>query len=161
MSFKRILPSDIFVWRALPDSERGHIIALPDGFPFDAPQPTGFPQVDETRLREKVAASIDATALFPERRLSHCAFMDELARLVHYNGVHPARVYAYWMELDEQAFRGAVLVLSGITARQWITDYTRLMMKDLLRRTDLSASKLRKYVYPYTHQSLSNFMKKK
>lgn len=162
MSYKRILPADIFVWYALPDTMRHRVHRLPAGFPVSIPPPTGFPVIDARQAEESVRNGLATIAAYPERRASGCEFLDELAKLIHRNGLQTTRTYAYWMDTSKDAFCGAVQALSGISAQKWVNAYTMLAVNDIRRRTDLKLHEIGDLLFPLVRntQGVSQYIKR-
>lgn len=160
MSFKRILPADIFVWKALPSKFNSRITFLPKGFPFVPSPAIGLEQVDNRQLAEDTKKAIESLSHYPEQHFSGNEFMDEFARLIHRYGIRSSFSFASMMSVDAKDFCGTVKALSGISAQKWISEYVMLMINDLMQRTDLTGEEIRKLIYPRSHQALSQFIKR-
>lgn len=136
MKYPLILPRDVFVWRAVPAELNRYVLRPPDEFTDSLPAIEHLPSLSRD-MKRQLAMSADWQS-YPERRPTHCAFMDEAARYIHEVGIISTYRIAAKCKVSPIDANGAFKVLTGLSVREWSTQYTRLMIADLQERTSLT-----------------------
>ncbi|WP_159521339.1 helix-turn-helix domain-containing protein [Sunxiuqinia indica] len=73
-----------------------------------------------------------------ENKPSGNSYMDLFANLVRQHGKHPVSFYARTLGVNTRHFDGAIRCMSGMSAHDWINEYLRQVVCDLLGDTTLS-----------------------
>lgn len=142
MEYPLIDIKSIFIYKSLPPNMNDRVIKLPTTINIPKPPSTGFSKID-AQLKAEVIKSIDWQQL-PERNLTQCALVDTFATLVHQHGHQRLSFYAKAMgnRYNALVLGHAIMALMGITANQFVIQYTMMMIRDIEKRTNLNQTEI-------------------
>lgn len=142
MEYPLIDIKPIFIYKSLPSDMNDRVIKLPASVSIDTPPSTGVSKIDE-QVKAEMIKYIEWQKI-PERNLTQCALVDAFATLVHQHGHQNISFYtkALGNKYDSLVLNYAIRALMGITATQFVVEYTIMMIRDIQKRTDLNKTEI-------------------
>jgi len=147
------------------------------------PEDEGINLIVATFIKNKVMPAISYTPILPEhvyaglaknleenpdvRKLSDVVlenkpsgnnYIDVFAEMIRWYGKADVKEYAGRMGAELRHFDGAIRCLTGMSAREWIIGYMRMVACDLVAETDLNFKKVGK-ILGFSQSSFSQFFK--
>ncbi len=158
MPYTLIDLNHVFIYKSLPENMKDRVLKLPAHIEQMLLTPTGFSKVDSRLEKEKIQ-SINWKD-FPERNLTQNSFLDDFTELVHQHGPQPLYFYRRKMNLKSIVdLNCTVRVLTGISAKDFIVQYTLKMVKDLQNRTNLNQKEIGEFLHFSSRYAILQFLK--